>query len=351
MTKPKLGLLVSNFTLLLALFAVQVSGAQHRDHVWSMVSDHPAGTVAGGAIQLFAAALSGRTLGVLTGKPTSLPSTDLIAAVQQGRVQIADVFAGSLTTLDPIFELPTLPFIVDSVSDAERLECLAEPTYRRQLSRAGLHLLFVSPWPPTGLWSRRPVKATRDVTALRVRTYDDASSEVLESLGARAAALPVQDVGPLLRAGGLDAVLSSGDGSVGKVLGEDLANFSAIRYAYPVSFVVMNQSMYEALPEVQRRQVDAAAMEVARQQWRLLPARIRTNYAHMQNAGVVVTMSLNDELQERLHGAGQLRVQEWLTRVPADYAEIIKAFRKTETLAADDRCKFNLLEARNSTRG
>ena len=318
-----------------------------------MISDHPAGTVAGGAIRQFSVSLSQHTGRVLFGRVRSQSgskSIDLIAALKQGRVQVADVFAGSLARLDPVFELPTLPFVVHSVDEAEQLTCIAEPAYRSALMRAGLHLLFVSPWPPTGLWSRQPVMSAGDVASLRVRTYDAASAAVLQSLGARAAALPIKDIGPLLRVGGLNAVLSSGDGSVGAVLGEDLSNFNAIGYAYPVSFVLMNEAVYEALPELLQEQVDAAAAEVAREQWSSLPERIQANYSRMRRAGVAVTFSRDGSLESRLQEVGKARVQEWLSRVPDGDANIIKTFRKTHP-STSYPCPSNLLEAGESPRG
>lgn len=318
-----------------------------------MVTDHPVGTVAGDAIKSFAASLSRHTGGLLTGSVISkseAPTTDLVTAVEQGHIEVADLFAGSLTHLDPIFELPTLPFVVQSADEARRLACIAEPSYRRALARVGLHLLFVSPWPPTGLWSRQPVLTTSDVTSLKVRTYDAASAAVLQSLGARATALPVKDIVPLLRVGRLDAVLSSGDGSVGKeLLGEDLANFNAIRYAYPSSFVVMKESSFEALPEALQRQVSDAAAEAAHHQWMSLPGRIRANYARMQHDGVAVSTSVDESLEARLRKAGQAKVGEWLSRVPADYADIIKALQEAETTSAEAPCSISLLEAGNGT--
>ena len=354
MNKSSFRLLVGTGALVLVSLVAPSAHAHQGTQEWSMVSDHPAGTVAGDAVQSFAVSLSRHTGGLLTGSVTSKSeagSTDLVDAVEQGRVEVADLFAGSLTRLDPIFELPTLPFVVHSANEARQLACIAEPAYRQALSRAGLHLLFVSPWPPTGLWSRQPVVTASDVASLKIRTYDDASAAVLRSIGARAAALPVQDIGPLLRTGGLDAVLSSGDGSVGKELGEDLSNFSALRYAYPTSFVVMRAAIYEALPEIQQRQVDDAAAEVGRQQWMSLPRRIQANYVRMQHAGVVVSASVDMQLKARLQEAGRAQVADWMSRVPANYAGIIQALQTTNPASREDPCSTSLIEARNNTRG
>ncbi|CAH2813578.1 MAG: hypothetical protein CBCREVIR_3771 [Candidatus Burkholderia crenata] len=255
-----------------------------------------------------------------------------MSTVLDNRAQVADVFTGSLAYLDPIFELFTLPFEVQSVDESRRLACLADPVYRNALSRAGLYLLFISPWPPTGLWSRQPIATAADMTSLRIRTYYVASATVLSGFGVRAAALSVQDVRPLLRTCTLDGVLSSGDGAVGKSLQADLPNFAAIHYAFPVSFVVMSQARYEAPPEHLRHALDKAGAVVQQEQWAVLPARIERNYAEMRRAGVAVNTSIDDTLRERLHEVGQarLRLDDWVSRVPPDESDIVTRFRVQE---------------------
>lgn len=304
-------------------------------------------TMAGRGVLSFAAALSRETGGAVTGKTefkAKHEASDLVSAVLDNRLQVADVFTGSLAHLDPVFELSTLPFEVQSIGDARRLACLAETPYRNALSRAGLHLLFISPWPPTGLWSRQPITTAADMTSLRIRTYDTASAVVLSGFGAHATPLPVQDVRPLLSSGALDAVLSSGDGAVGKSLQADLPNFAAIHYAFPVSFVVMSQARYQALPERLRYALDKAVTVVQQEQWAALPARIEHNYAGMRRAGVTVNTSINNTLRERLNEVGQARLNDWLSRVPTDETDIITRFRVKGAPLAQS-ASLTLLEA------
>ena len=335
-----------------ALATVTVCGvmipAAHAGQTWAVATEYPADTVAGRGVASFAAALSRETGGAVTGRTefkAKHEALDLVSAVQDDRLQVADVFTGSLARLDPIFELSTLPFEVQSVDESRRLACLAEPAYRNALSRAGLHLLFISPWPPTGLWSRKPIATTADMTSLRIRTYDAASATALSGFGTRAAALPVQDVRPLLRVGALDGVLSSGDGAVGKSLQTDLPNFAAIHYAFPVSFVVMSQARYEALPEHLRHELDRAVTEVQQEQWAALPARIEENYAEMRRAGVTLNTSIDDTLHERLLEVGQARVNDWLSRVSSDESDIIRWFRSRGAPSAQNTCPLSVLEA------
>ncbi|WP_408360388.1 TRAP transporter substrate-binding protein DctP [Paraburkholderia sediminicola] len=348
----KLVKLTTDSALAAALVCCVMAPAAHAGQTWSIATEYPIDTVAGRGVQSFAAALSRETGGAVTGKTefkAKHEASDLVSAVLDNRLQVADVFTGSLAHLDPIFELSTLPFEVRSVDDSRRLACLAESAYRNALSRAGLHLLFISPWPPTGLWSRQPITTAADMTSLRIRTYDTASAAVLSGFGAQAAALPVQDVRPLLRIGALDGVLSSGDGAVGKSLQADLPNFAAIHYAFPVSFVVMSQARYEALPERLMHALDKAVAVVQQEQWAALPARVEQNYAEMRRAGVTVNTSIDNTLHERLYEVGQARLNDWLSRVPPDESDIITRFRLKGAPSAQNACPLTLLEAVHCT--
>ena len=62
--------------------------------------------------------------GKLTIKPSfdaraGIKSAGMLAAIAEGRVQAGDAFAGALEAEDPIFALPSLPFLVTSIADAQ----------------------------------------------------------------------------------------------------------------------------------------------------------------------------------------------------------------------------------------
>jgi len=63
--------------------------------------------------------------------------------------------------------------------------------------------------PATGLWSKQPVRTPADFRALSIRAYGYNSAQVMRSAGAEAAYMPFGEAIPKLRAGSLNAVLSS----------------------------------------------------------------------------------------------------------------------------------------------
>ncbi|MFP3554116.1 TRAP transporter substrate-binding protein DctP [Paraburkholderia sp. SIMBA_049] len=306
------------------------TGVQHVQ-VWDIATPYPRDTVSGCGIERFAQLIgrldSGRTqmrVEFLAGRPS-----DVVHAIQSGRLAMGDTLASSLVALDPVFELSMLPFEVRSLDEAKRLALLARPAYQRALVHHGLHLLYVSPWPPSGLWSRGPVNTLGDLTGLRIRTYDDASAAFLSSIGSQGVSLPVSEIIPRIQTGSLDGVLSSGDGEVGRLLRRTLPHFAPIDYAFPLSFALMSEARYNALPRSVRESIDAAAAATEQQQWRSMPARIARNRDDMQRSGVTVAISRAGELSEELRTRGEAWVTAWQARVSPEYASIVRQFRET----------------------
>ncbi|KMQ81321.1 TRAP-type C4-dicarboxylate transport system, periplasmic component [Candidatus Burkholderia pumila] len=108
---------------------------------------------------------------------------------------------------------------------------LAAPAYRTALSHQGLVLLAAVRWPPTGIWSRKPIESLNDFAVMRIRTYDESSRRVIANLGAQVVSLPIQEALAQIKIGNIDAIISSGDGNAGRAYAAILPNFTALRYA------------------------------------------------------------------------------------------------------------------------
>lgn len=321
-------------------------GARRAD--WLIVTVYPQDTVSGNSVRVFAERVAIETRGYVGPRlqyRAQKGTGQLLLDIQSGRVDVADVFGGDLAGLDPLFELSTLPFLAQGETEAWTLECLAQTEYRRALASAGLHLLVMSPWPPTGLWSRKPVSSIRDVVDLRIRTYDEASASVFGHVGAHAVSLPMGDVRRLVRTGAINAVLSSGDGSVGDTLAGMLPNFADVRYAFPVSFLVMSEERFRALPAQVQQQLTSASRAVQKAQWQALPQRMAANHARMRENGVSVHDPIAGDLHAALEREGQARAVEWSGRVGPAVRAILATYRNRAGAVGNHECRWSSGEA------
>jgi len=251
----------------------------------------------------------------------------MLAAIAEGRVQAGDAFAGALEAEDPIFALPSLPFLVTSTADAKRLADIARPHLAAALQKKGLRLLYLTPWPPSGIWSKTPLTSPTDLASLSIRTYDGISTEVFLSVGAKATSISFADTMPKLVDGSINAVLSSGDGGAGRKLWDYLPRFSEITYSLPLSIASVNQAAYDGLSLDTRAAVDAASRQTESELWLALSTRLDENYQRMRQNGVTIDSNPAPPIVEALRKGAASAQRAWCTRAGPVCAEILDAFK------------------------
>ena len=242
------------------------------------------------------------------------------------RLEAGDAYEGTLAGLNPIFSLSSLPFVANEVKDAQRLADLARPLYAEAFEQLGQHLLYVTPWPASGLWSTKPIANTEVLRTLSIRTYDATSAKVMQTAGARAQALSFSEVPAGLGNGSINAVLSSGDGAAGQKLLKWLPYFTTIEYAMPLSFATVNKKAYAALSPQQKRAVDQAAEITEFRQWLRLQHRAAQNRQHLQELHVAVDQP-SAPLRESLQIAARQAIVEWERTAGPEATAILEQFR------------------------
>ncbi|ELA01145.1 TRAP transporter substrate-binding protein [Cupriavidus metallidurans] len=312
-----------------------IAHAQPAPVVWQMATEYPATSMPGEGLTTFAQEVTTRTQGTLAPQPTfdasaGIKSAQMPAAIRNGKLQAGDAFGGALGEVDPIFLLSSLPFVATSVDKAHRLADLARADYAQAFEKQGQHLLYITPWPPTGLWTRKPVGTLDDLRSLSVRAYDETSADVMRAAGAKAQNLSFADAMPRLKDGSVNAVLSSGDGGAGRKLWDYLPHFTAIGYAMPLSFTTVNAAAWQSLTSAQRDAVTAAAKATEDKQWSRLNTRLTENTARMRTNGVTIDDNPAPAVQQALQAAGLSAVGVWQTRVGERGAALLKTYFSAE---------------------
>jgi TRAP-type C4-dicarboxylate transport system substrate-binding protein len=300
--------------------------------VWDMPTEYPQSAMPGLGITTFARHLAERSAGKLQIRPSfdaaaGIRSADMLTAITAGKVAAGDALAGALDADDAIFALPTLPFLATSTADARRLADLARPYLASVLQKKGLRLLYLTPWPPSGIWSKTPLKTSADLSGLSIRTYDRISSEVFAGAGAKAASISFADTMPKLVDGSINAVLSSGDGGAGRELWKFLPYFSEITYSLPLSIAIVNQARYDGLSLELREAVDAAARQTEIELWLALSTRLQENYQRMRQNGVTIDSSPSPDIVAALQSGAAAVQRAWCTRAGPVCPDILDAFR------------------------
>lgn len=321
--------------LLLSILALALnSPSLAQTQALRLINEYPATSVTAAADLQFAASvrqLAGDTLAIDTLQEAQNPfkGNAQVGAVSDRKVEMATLFAGIIGASDPFFLLSSLPFTVSDFEQAKTLAGCAQPAVEQHLRKLNAHLLYVTPWPPSGIWSATPLTELATLRALRIRTYDENSRAVFEQVGAQSVNLPFSAVPAKLAAGELNAVLSSGDGGAGNRLWEQLSNFSAVSYSIPLSYTVINQDVWQQLKPEQQAILTEAARRTAASSWSGVKDRIAGNYARMRDHKMTLDLAPPQEIQDSLRAAAKSQVSAWQQKAGA--ADIVGLCLKGKT--------------------
>jgi TRAP-type C4-dicarboxylate transport system substrate-binding protein len=297
-----------------------------------LINEYPATSISGEADTFFAAAVERRSGGRVTIRPipdaqSGLRSRDQLKAVTEGRFAMATTVGGTLGEESPVFLMSSLPFVTPTMEDARALYAAAKPLYETLFAERKQKLLYVVPWPPSGIWSAAPVNNIGALKALKIRTYDNTGTEVLAKVATTATLVSFTDLNAKLEAGEMNAVLSSGDGGAGRQLWKYLRNFSDVGYAAPLSFASISLVAWESLDDAGRAALSDAAHETTEQQWAALANRLSENYARMRQNGVTIDDKPPADVMAALRAAADTTITDWLTRAGPEAQRVLKEFR------------------------
>src|ERR1044072_6328976 len=177
--------------IIVAASCLTLAAAAHAQVTFDLINEYPATSLPGEADAFFAKLVSAKTEGRVAINPmpdakSGLRTRDQLKAVSEGRFAMADSFGGALADDSPAFLLSSLPFVTPSVADARILFELALPLYETLFAERKQKLLYVVPWPPSGIWSATPVTSVDALKALKIRTYDKTSTDVLSRVASAA---------------------------------------------------------------------------------------------------------------------------------------------------------------------
>lgn len=302
-----------------AAFAFGLSSASAQKFKWDLVNEYQPNSIHAQTADKFIEELakaSNNDIKVTAHHGASLgyKSLDHYNAVGDGAVPLASSFVGGWSGINPIFLLSSQPFLAPTIADTRALYEAATPYYQKVLNDANQVFLFATPWPPSGIWARKPVRSVQDLRGLKIRTYDAAGTVTMREAGAAPIQLSWADVVPQLAANGIDAVLTSADGGAAAKLWEHQPVFNEVNYAMPLQIMHMNKSVYDKLSEAEKTAVKNAAKAAESFGWGLLEARVKENYDQMRKAGMTVVTDVPAEFIQHLTKSGAKAMDDWKSK-------------------------------------
>ena len=309
------------------------SAASAETIKWDMANEYQPNSVHGENDAFFAKMLKEKSKGqiVIThhyGASLGYKSKDQFDAVTDGALPIADTYVGPLRGIHPIFLLSSLPFLARTIDDAKVLWEISADYYNKVLEKSNQILLWVSPWPPSGIWAKKETKTVDDLKNLKIRTYDPNGTITFKNIGAAPIQLSWADVVPQLGTGGIDAVLTSAEGGVSAKFWDLLSHFNEINYCAPLNMIHMNKDVYNGLSDDLKKAVMDTAKEANNHSWEAAKTRVAQNYKDMKAHNMTVVEDVPDDLKAKLAEAGKPAVEEWLKKMGGDGEKMLADYNK-----------------------
>ena len=161
------------FQLSLAAAAIALTTSAFAQTKWDLATAYPATNFHTVNINQFAADVDKASGGKL--KITVHPNAALFKApeikraVQGGQAQAGEIILVNYQNEWQIFGADGIPFLADSYEEAAKLWKVQRPLLEKKLAEQGMMVLFAVPWPPQGVYSKKPLNSAADLRGIKWR--------------------------------------------------------------------------------------------------------------------------------------------------------------------------------------
>ena len=106
-------------------------------------------------------------------------------AVQGGQAQAGEILLANVQNEWLLFGVDALPFLADSYDEAMKLYKVQKPFLEKKLAEQGMALLYAVPWPPQGIYVKKPINSGADLKGVKWRAYSPSTARIAELVGAQ----------------------------------------------------------------------------------------------------------------------------------------------------------------------
>jgi TRAP-type transport system periplasmic protein len=237
------------------------------------------------------------------------------------------VLISNFANENPIFGVDVLPFVATSYEASRKLDTASRPALEKLLAAQGMRLLYTVPWPPQGLYSKKPLASASDLKGVKFRAYNPATAKIAEMFGAQPVTIQAAELSQALATGVVESYISSGS------TGFDSKTFEHLKYWYdtqawlPRNIVIVNQKAFDALDKASQDAVLKAAADADKRGWALSAEKNRW-YVDQLKANGMNILPPSAKMVEEFRKVGDALVAEWLSKTGADGQAILDAYRK-----------------------
>ncbi len=321
--------LAASLTLTLSMFALQP--AAHAQTKWDLASAYPATNFHTVNLSQFAAdvdkASGGKLKITLHPNAALFKAPEIKRAVQGGQAQAGEILLVNYQNEWQIFGADGLPFLADSWDEAAKLWKVQKPMLEKKLAEQGMLVLYAVPWPPQGVYSKKPLNSAADLKGIKWRAYSPATARIAELVGAQPVSVQAAEVSQAFATGVTESMMSSGS------TGADAKLYEHVKYWYdtqawlPKNALLVNKKAFDALDKATQDAVMKAAADAETRGW-AEAKKANTASLDKLKAGGMQILPSPAQLQADMKKVGDTMLKEWLDKAGPEGQALVDAFRK-----------------------
>ncbi len=248
-------------------------------------------------------------------------------AVQGGQAQMGEVLLVNFQNEWQLYGVDGLPFLADSYADSMKLYKASKPALEKKLAEQGMMLLYTVPWPPQGIYVKKPIASAADLKGVKWRAYSPATARIAELVGAQPVTVQAAELGQAMATGVIESYMSSGS------TGYDTKTYESIKYWYdtqawlPKNAVLVNRAAFDALDKPTQAAVLNAGADAETRGWALSQQK-NGEYVELLKKNGMTILAPPQQLTTDLKKVGDTMLKEWLEKAGPEGQAVVDAYRK-----------------------
>ena len=315
---------------MLSLVALAATSVQAQTK-WDLPAAYPATNFHSINLQQFADEVDKTTGGKLKitvhANASLFKAPEIKRAVQGGQAPIGEVLMVNFQNEWQLWGADGIPFLATSYDDSMKLWKAQRPMVEKKLAEQGMMALYAVPWPPQGIYSKKPLASASDLKGIKWRAYSPATSRIAELVGAQPVTVQAAEVSQAFATGVTESMMSSGS------TGADAKIYEHVKYWYdtqawlPKNLVLVNKKAFDALDKPTQ---DALLKAGANAEARGLEASKKANGESLDilRKGGMQILPPSAQLSGDMKKVGDTLLKEWLQKAGPEGQALVDAFHK-----------------------
>lgn len=249
-------------------------------------------------------------------------------AVQGGQAQMGEILLAGYQNEWQIFGLDGLPFLADSYAEARKLYQAQKPALQKKLGEQGMLLLYAVPWPPQGLYSKKPIAALTDLKGSKWRAYSPSTARIAELIGAQPVTVQAAELSQAMATGVVESFMTSGATGYDTKTYEHIKNYYNMQAWLPKNAVIINKKAFDSLDKGAQDGLLKAAAAAEERGWKASQSKDREYQELLAKNGMQIiepSAQLKGDLRKLV---GTPMLNEWLDKAGPEGKAIVDAFHK-----------------------